>query len=417
MLSSSSSLTEMETVEINTRISNQDIGASNTTTISKYCSWYTQFRNVSNPWMARYAYALIFLMANMLAWAARDELPTLGALLEMKEFRGCKVGKNCLGKEGVLRVSMGCFVFYMIMFWSTAGTSKLNDARDKWHSGWWSLKIVLWVVTTLFPFLLPSQIIQIYGHVSHFGAGIFLLVQLISIISFITWLNDRWTSEKYAERCQIHVMIFALIAYCICLVGIILMYIWYAPQPYCLLNLFFITGTLILLQIMTTVSLHSKVNAGILSPGLMGLYTVYLCWSAMRSEPEEYICILNSDFPTRTDWQSIISFVVAILAIVIATFSTGIDSKCFQFRKDDTPAEDDVPYGYGFFHAVFATGAMYFAMLLNGWNSHHSMRKWTIDVGWASTWVRIINEWLAVCLYVWMLLAPIIWKSRYADST
>lgn len=96
------------------------------------------------------------------------------------------------------------------------------------------------------------------------------------------------------------------------------------------------------------------------------------------------------------------SFVVAVLAIVIATFSTGIDSKCFQvnykllvyldfltlcsqcisdrslqLKKDNTPAaEDDVPYGYGFFHFVFATGAMYFAMLLIGWNSHHSMRKY-----------------------------------------
>ena len=48
-----------------------------------------------------------------------------------------------------------------------------------------------------------------------------------------------------------------------------------------------------------------------------------------------------------------------------------------QFRKEDAPAEeDDVPYGYGFFHFVFATGAMYFAMLLIGWNSHHSMRKY-----------------------------------------
>ncbi|CAL0322202.1 unnamed protein product [Lupinus luteus] len=249
----------MESVENNTTTSNQDIAATTTTsTISKYCAWYTQFRNVSNPWMARYAYALIFLMANMLAWAARDELPTLGVLLEMKD---------------------------------------------------------------------------------------------------------------------------------------------------CLLNLFLITGTLILIQIMTSVSLHSKVNAGILSPGLIGLYTVYLCWSAMRSsatlgnknikniilltlkrsienkrnrdsEPEEYSCILKSDFATRTDWQSIISFVVAILAIVIATFSTGIDSKCLQFRKNSTPAEDDVPYGYGFFHAVFATGAMYFAMLLNGWSSNHSMKKY-----------------------------------------
>ncbi|CAJ1951835.1 unnamed protein product [Sphenostylis stenocarpa] len=399
----------METGESNTR--NQSCG------VMKDSSWYSQFRNVSNPWLARYVYALIFLLANLLAWAARDELSSLTALTQLKGLRRCKVGKDCLGADGVLRVSMGCFLFYMIMFWSTAGTSKLKEGRDEWHSGWWLVKIVLLILVMIFPFLLPSELIELYGEVAHFGAGVFLLIQLISIISFITWLTDCFGSEKYAERCQIQVMLFATISYFISLVGIILMYIWYAPLPSCLLNIFFITWTLVLLQLMTSVSLHPKVNAGILSPGLMGLYVVFLCWCAIRSEPAGADCIRKSESESTTDWQSIISFVVAILALVVATFSTGIDSKCFQFRKSDPPAEDDVPYGYGFFHFVFATGAMYFAMLLIGWNSHHSMRKWTIDVGWTSAWVRIVNEWLAVCVYLWMLVAPIIWKSRHADTT
>ncbi|MED6213480.1 hypothetical protein PIB30_093873 [Stylosanthes scabra] len=328
-----------------------------------YCSsWWSQFRNVSNPWMARYVYGFIFLVANLWAWAARDELTSLEALTQMKGLRGCKVGKDCLGADGVLRVSFGCFLFFMIMYWSTAGTSKLKEGRDRWHSGWWLVKIVLWVAITIFPFYLPSEFIEVYGQVAHFGAGVFLLIQLISIISFIRWLNDYFITEKYAERCQIQVMLFATSAYLICLVGVILMYI---------------------------------------------------------CEPAGNSCVAKAGYAYETDWQSIISFVVAILAIVIATFSTGIDSKCFQFRKEDAAAEeeDDIPYGYGFFHFVFATGAMYFAMLLIGWNSHHSMKKWTIDVGWTSAYVRIVNEWLAACVYLWMLLAPIIRKSRQSDST
>lgn len=47
-----------------------------------------------------------------------------------------------------------------------------------------------------------------------------------------------------------------------------------------------------------------------------------------------------------------------------------------QFKKTEKQADDnDVAYGYGFFHFVFATGAMYFAMLLIGWNTHHAMKK------------------------------------------
>ena len=60
---------------------------------------------------------------------------------------------------------------------------------------------------------------------------------------------------------RIHVMFFATTAYVVCLMGIILMYIWYAPKPSCLLNIFFITWTLVLLQLMTSVSLHPKVSS------------------------------------------------------------------------------------------------------------------------------------------------------------
>ncbi|VFQ68052.1 unnamed protein product [Cuscuta campestris] len=35
-------------------------------------SWFTQFGNGCNPWMARYVYGSFFLIANLLAWAVRD---------------------------------------------------------------------------------------------------------------------------------------------------------------------------------------------------------------------------------------------------------------------------------------------------------------------------------------------------------
>ncbi|KAD0462159.1 hypothetical protein E3N88_44242 [Mikania micrantha] len=195
-------------------------------------SWWAQFRYGSNPWMARYVYSVMFLLANLLAWAVRDYGPN--ALAQMSssfaELKTCEGVEDCIGTEGVLR------------------------------------------------------------------------------------------------HCLDHLP--------------------------------------------------------------------YLC---AYSEPLDEKCIRNSG--ASGHWLTIISFVVALLAMVIATFSTGIDSKCFQSRKDDKQDEDDVPYGFGFFHLVFASGVMYFAMLLIGWNPHHTMEKWTIDVGWTSTWVRIVNEWVAVCVY------------------
>lgn len=48
--------------------------------------WFGQFRNGSNPWMARYVYALFFLLSNFLAWAARDYGTTALTEMESKFF-------------------------------------------------------------------------------------------------------------------------------------------------------------------------------------------------------------------------------------------------------------------------------------------------------------------------------------------
>ncbi|XP_058184667.1 uncharacterized protein LOC131302066 isoform X2 [Rhododendron vialii] len=307
--------------------------ATANSTIDRYAkfkkgSWFNQFWYGSNPWMARYVYGLMFLVATLLAWAVRDYGHT--ALKEMERLKECEGGKECLGTEGVLRVSLGCFIFYSIMFLSTVGTSKLNVVRELWHSGWWSAKILLMIGLTVVPFFVPSTVIRLYGDVAHFGAGVFLVIQLISIISFIKWLDDCCQSDKNEDKCRIHGMLLATTAYVVCIMGIILMYIWYAPAPSCFLNIFLITFTLAILQFMTSISLHPKVNAGLLTPGFMGLYVVFLCWCAIRSEPPDSKCIKKVEAATKSDWLSIISFVIAVLAIVIATFSTGIDSQCFQ---------------------------------------------------------------------------------------
>ncbi|WJX25794.1 hypothetical protein P8452_14798 [Trifolium repens] len=67
----------------------------------------------------------------------------------------------------------------------------------------------------------------------------------------------------------------------------------------------------------------------------------YICFLFLKALNYCLTCWLTCD---NDCWQSI---VIGILAIVIGTFSTGIDSKCFQLRKCDKPAEEDgVPYGF-----------------------------------------------------------------------
>ncbi|KAK8962241.1 hypothetical protein KSP40_PGU010419 [Platanthera guangdongensis] len=300
----------------------------------------------SNPSIARYIYSLIFLVTSLLAWTIRDYGRTF--LSELRRLKGCHGASYCLGAEGVLRISAGCSMFFFVLFVTTLGTKKLKDVRNSWHSEWWAAKMLLWMSFMTVPFFLPSEFFFIYGE-SH-----------------------------------IQVMIITIASHVASTVACIMMYIWYAPKLSCRLNILFISLTFLLLQIINFVSIHQKVRAGYLAPGLMGAYIVFLCWCAIRSEPRTEICNLKAEVGNGSDWHTIASFVIAIVVIVVATFSTGMDSECFQFTKIKKKSEGDIPYGYGFFHFVFTVGSMYFGMLFVGWDAHKTMKRWTIDVGWAS---------------------------------
>lgn len=70
-----------------------------------------------------------------------------------------------------------------------------------------------------------------------------------------------------------------------------------------------------------------------------------------------------------------------------------------------------VSYSYTFFHLIFALASMYSAMLLSGW-TNSSESSDLIDVGWTSVWVRICTEWVTAALYVWTLVAPLLFPDR-----
>uniref|UniRef100_M1ATZ0 TMS membrane family protein n=3 Tax=Solanum tuberosum TaxID=4113 RepID=M1ATZ0_SOLTU len=220
--------------------------------------------------------------------------------------------------------------------------------------------------------------------------------------------------ERKKQSCSLGLFM-STVCYIASICGIFMMYMLYASKTSCILNMFFISWTAILLVVIMAVSLHSKVNRGLLSSGIMASYVVFLCWSAIRSEPATQKCSSQQQNNAHGGWTTVIGFLIAICAIVMATFSTGIDSQTFQFRKDKVQSEDDVPYKYGFFHLVFSLGAMYFAMLFISWNLDGLPRKWSIDVGWASTWVKIVNEWFAATIYLWKLIFPVVRQTKVMD--
>ncbi|GFP79834.1 probable serine incorporator [Phtheirospermum japonicum] len=130
---------------------------------------------------ARYAYGVVFLLMNIIAWLFRDYGEIFLPMLPYSKACGAEE-RECNHTMGVLRVSLGCFIIFFLMFLSTCNTRKLDEARNAWHSGWWAVKFVLLLISLVIPFFIPSDYIQLYGELARVGAGIFLILQLISVI-------------------------------------------------------------------------------------------------------------------------------------------------------------------------------------------------------------------------------------------
>ena len=81
--------------------------------------------------------------------------------------------------------------------------------------------------------------------------------------------------------------------------------------------------------------------------------------------------------------------------------------------KEDKKGESKpVSYVYSFFHIIFALASMYSGMLLTGWTSAGTESEELVDVGWPSVWVRMCTEWFTGGLFIWSLIAPLLFPDR-----
>ncbi|CAN0875681.1 Serine incorporator 3 [Linum grandiflorum] len=254
---------------------------------------------------SRYAYCIIFLITNLKAWFFRDYGQQF--LSRFNYIKACGVdGEHCCQTLGVLRVSLGCFIFFIVMLFTTLKTRKLDQARSCWHSEWWWLKLLLLILSMGAPFFLPSNHIQLYGELARVGAGVFLVLQLVSVIEFISWWNNYWMPDEAKNQSCSFGLLMSTVFYIASFSGILAMYRLYGHRIECALNIFFISWTALLLIVMMAISLHSKVNRGLLSSAIMASYLIFLCWSAIRSEAESDKCNNQTQSHGKSDWTTIV---------------------------------------------------------------------------------------------------------------
>ncbi|KAL8515389.1 hypothetical protein ACS0TY_014190 [Phlomoides rotata] len=381
---------------------------------------------------ARLGYCGLFGVSLVLSWILREVASPL-----LKQFSWINTSDD-LSKEwfqiqAVLRVSMGNFLFFGILSLILIGVKDQNDRRDALHHGGWIAKMVVWALLVILMFFLPNVFINIYGVLSKFGAGLFLLVQVLILLDATHSWNDSWVA-KDEHKWYLALLAVSVACYLAAFTFTGILFIWFNPSGQnCGLNVFFLVTTIILGFVFAVIALHPQVNGSLLPASVISIYCAYVCYTGLSSEPRGYVCNgLHNKSKVVSTSTLVLGMLTTVLSVLYSALRAGssttflsppsspragdrktlLESDELESGKGKSEAEArPVTYSYMFFHLIFALASMYSAMLLSGWTSD-SENADLIDVGWTSVWIRICTEWVTAGLYIWSLIAPLLLPDR-----
>lgn len=367
---------------------------------------------------------------------------------------------DCTGVVGYLAVYRVCFamaLFFFAMALLTIGVKSSNDPRAGIQNGFWAIKFLVLIGTTIGAFFIPrGEFGEVWMYFGMIGGFIFIIIQLLAIIEFAHSWAESWV-DKYEETeskgwyCALLSATF--INYCLALTALVLFYVFYTTTEDCGLHKFFISFNLILCFIVSVLSIIPKIQevqprSGLLQASVITLYTMYLTWSAMSNSPDAQckpkwteVISGNTDPSDNTtnekpafDTESIVSLIIWFCCVLYFSMRTATNSQAGRLGlsdnvllRDDSSGgggnvesgdakvwdneEEGVAYSWSFFHIMFGLASLYVMMTLTNWYQPSSTIE-DFSSNLAAVWIKIVSSWICLALYTWTLVAPAILVDR-----
>lgn len=405
------------------------------------------------------AFIMMFWGSDILSW-----VPTLKVCTPDDDAAASN--SNCYGVFAVYRICFGLFLFHFIFSLFLIRVRDSGDPRAGIQDGWWIVKFVLWVGLIVVAFVIPNGFYKYYGYISFVGAFFFILVQLVLLIDMAYTWTESWV-RKWQDRDD-NRWYYALLSatgvmYALAITGFVLIFVYFGRGDRSGLNLGITIFAVIICLMLSYMSVSPKVqdavpNIGLLQSAVVTLYTTYLIGSAFLSEPctEADVTQCSNRFGASDSGGQVMSIVFGALFTICAvcystiraagsgtlvgkseseslleegetttsTLSNDGDDDHHHHKEENDDEAEGVTYNYSFFHLMFATAAMYICQLLTNWSvvsssssaatsgSDSSSITYYVDSGMAAVWIKIVSSWLALGLYGWTMVGPLMFPDR-----
>ena len=216
------------------------------------------------------------------------------------------------------------------------GVRTKGDKRGQYlHQGNWAAKLAAWLVFLALPFFFPNGMVVAYGWAARFGSGLFLIIQMLILVDFTAAWNEAWVAAgEEDERWLYGLLGLTVAAYAgvLALAGLLFAFFKPAGAGSCGLNVFLITFALLLCVSFSVLSVLPCSRGGSLFPSAVtSLYVMYLCYSALQSEPKDYACNgLARRINAASGSTLVIGMLVTLLSVVYSALRAGGGRRVLQ---------------------------------------------------------------------------------------
>ncbi|KAM7382689.1 hypothetical protein PAMP_002408 [Pampus punctatissimus] len=265
--------------------------------------------------------------------------------------------------------------------------------------------------------------------------------------------NPTYSPHRFCSLLEQGLLSFTVLHYALAITAVVLFYIYYTQPDDCTEHKVFISLNLILCVIISIVSILPKIqeaqpHSGLLQASLISLYTMYVTWSAMTNNPNRkcnpslmsLVSNVSSIEPsgdsshTQVQWwdaQGIVGLIIFLFCTLYASIRSSSNTQVNKLMQTEEGGgsggeavvgedgirravdneEEGVTYSYSFFHFHLCLASLYIMMTLTNWyqpdTTTHAMHS-----SMPAVWVKMASSWLGLGLYLWTLIAPLIFPDR-----
>ena len=357
------------------------------------------------------------------------------------------------GPAPVYRIFFGTFCFFLLLGICIINVQNSKSNRAIIHNKFWFTKMLLLALIVIGYLFVPrsyytGEVWHFFGLNAAFGYIVLQFILLLDAIHtantyVISWIEDMENRDS-ARYWYLLLWLPTVTLYAFSIFIVVNFYKSYSSQSDCVANLFFITFHVYMCLSATFISIHPVIQAarpksGMLQSSVVCAYSSYTLWMTLTNEPDE-VCNPTKEFlyPADPIQNLQILSTICITFFILTIFSTRIvehpqygkvrkktgsvtnastERVENRFEMTYNDEEGGVEYSYSFFLFTLALGSLYIMMSITNWYRPEEEENFTVKLmaGWGAVWIKLCSGMFCVFLYIWSMVAPVIFPYSYKD--